>query len=601
MRVVWLRGQLTANIINSYAEVTGTVQARSNVSRAVVGGLVGDAQNSFFNNTYAVVDGNLNAVSAAMHRNATAGGLVGFTNGETRLLHSYAVVRGNVSARQETDASLTTYAGGLVGAFGWRGSLALNDSYANASVLDANVTDVAVDAHRTLAQLQCPTMPNATCQDARRTYFGWNDQIWDFGDNLTLPTIVDVQRRDIDDDDVGDLDDNCPQAPNADQANLDNASGDRLGDVCDDDIDGDGLANTADNCPRIASTNQTDLDNDGMGDVCDDDDDGDLVPDTEDNCPRVANADQANLDNATGDSMGDACDDIDGDGITDAEDNCPRVASTNRTDLDNDGMGDVCDDDIDGDGVPNTNNEDRCPRERGPIDNNGCPEDGGMPDPGPDPGPDPMLPPTDGGPEPVVIPSINITAQQLLNNLTHPSGFYRLTDNLTVTTPWTSIDFNGTLDGANHTIANLSAPLFDTIDRSAAVANLGILGSILANQNDGNVSWVYATGNVNSSSGDSGGLVGQNHGRISYSYATGNVDHSDTNSNSGGLVGTNAGTIVYSYATGNIHKTDLGLISAAGGLVGVNAGVINRSYAIGDASTMLSLAGGLVGLNGNSD
>ena len=39
--------------------------------------------------------------------------------------------------------------------------------------------------------------------------------------------------------------DNCPEAANEDQADLD---GDGTGDVCDDDIDGDGILNADDNC-----------------------------------------------------------------------------------------------------------------------------------------------------------------------------------------------------------------------------------------------------------------------------------------------------------------------------------------------------------------
>ena len=108
---------VNSHLINSYVRVEGALRATSNVSRAVVGGIVGDAQDSFFNNTYAVVDDHLSAVTTSARLPAAAGGLVGFTDSKTRLLHSYAVVRGNVSARQETNLSVETYAGGLIGAF----------------------------------------------------------------------------------------------------------------------------------------------------------------------------------------------------------------------------------------------------------------------------------------------------------------------------------------------------------------------------------------------------------------------------------------------------------------------------------------------------
>ena len=611
--------------------VAGTVQARSNVSRALVGGLVGDAQNSFFNNTYAVVNEHLSAVStsAQTHHNATAGGLVGFADGKTRLLHSYVVVRGNVSARQETNAAVETHAGGLVGSLD--GYPTLRNSYFNASVLDANVTDaegIHNQLNRTLEQLQCPTAPGANCQNTRLrfTYDNWANQIWDFGDNRTLPTIRDVRMRDIDDDDVGDLDDNCVRVPNRNQANLDNATGDRLGDVCDDDIDGDGLANAADNCPRIASTNQTDLDSDGEGDICDNDDDNDGILDTADNCPRLANPNQV---------AGDTCLDGDGDGITNTEDNCPRDANPDQANLNNatDNVGDACDPDIDGDGVLNVDEVDACLRLPGTAEDNGCPanfdsdRDGliGSMDSCPmiyNPGSIPCTD-TDGdrladGADP--CPTVSNRDCQPIANTTALEGipkdgttdYYLLTANLTVNTSWTSMtNFGGVFNGSDHTIANLSAPLFNTISAGALVTRIGILNSTLANTNHGEISWAYATGNVTASTSfsaiNTGGLVGRNRnsGRISYSYATGDVTSVNIpigiggllERATGGLVGENAGTIVYSYATGHI-RADTSTASRAGGLVGLNTGVINRSYAIGNAHAIGGRAGGLVGQNG---
>ncbi|MEX1382783.1 thrombospondin type 3 repeat-containing protein [Lutibacter sp.] len=74
---------------------------------------------------------------------------------------------------------------------------------------------------------------------------------------------------DSDDDNVPDIEDNCPFTPNEDQADTDD---DGLGDVCD-------------NCPETYNPNQEDYDYDGMGDACDDDDDNDGVIDTKDNHP----------------------------------------------------------------------------------------------------------------------------------------------------------------------------------------------------------------------------------------------------------------------------------------------------------------------------
>jgi hypothetical protein len=181
---------------------------------------------------------------------------------------------------------------------------------------------------------------------------------------------------DTDGDGVADADDNCPDDPNADQANAD---GDALGDVCDacpndaeNDVDGDGVCGDVDNCPAVANPGQEDIDGDGIGDACDalTDSDGDGVADAADNCPNDPNADQANAD---GDALGDVCDacpndadndadvdsvcgdtdncpitfnpeqeDFDEDTIGQACDNCPKVPNTNQQDSDGDGMGNAC-------------------------------------------------------------------------------------------------------------------------------------------------------------------------------------------------------------------------------------------------------------------
>jgi|GEM_PF-5319311 len=87
---------------------------------------------------------------------------------------------------------------------------------------------------------------------------------------------------DPDNDGVGAATDNCANAANTNQADMD---GDGEGDACDADIDGDGLENTADNCPNHASLDQTDTDGDRDGNLCDDDDDNDGVPDEDDAFP----------------------------------------------------------------------------------------------------------------------------------------------------------------------------------------------------------------------------------------------------------------------------------------------------------------------------
>ncbi|MBU1695199.1 MAG: thrombospondin type 3 repeat-containing protein, partial [Verrucomicrobia bacterium] len=158
---------------------------------------------------------------------------------------------------------------------------------------------------------------------------------------------------DQDGDGIVDEDDNCPDTPNPDQADLD---GDGLGDACDPDLDNDGVLNANDNCLTTYNPQQEDLDGDGLGDACDSDRDGDGIADLADNCLDIANPDQADLD---GDGLGDACDpDIDNDGVLNAGDNCLTTYNPQQEDLDGDGLGDACDSDRDGDGIADV--EDNC-------------------------------------------------------------------------------------------------------------------------------------------------------------------------------------------------------------------------------------------------
>ncbi|HJR84104.1 MAG TPA: thrombospondin type 3 repeat-containing protein [Nitrososphaeraceae archaeon] len=59
---------------------------------------------------------------------------------------------------------------------------------------------------------------------------------------------------------------------NRDQKDTDR---DGKGDKCDSDIDNDGVGNADDNCRARSNPNQADFDDDGIGDACDLDRDGD--------------------------------------------------------------------------------------------------------------------------------------------------------------------------------------------------------------------------------------------------------------------------------------------------------------------------------------
>jgi len=111
------------------------------------------------------------------------------------------------------------------------------------------------------------------------------------------------------------------------------------------------------------------------------------------------------------------------------------------------------------------------------------------------------------------------------------------------------------------------------------------------------ISASYATGTVTSTGDDAGGLVGDNDGAISTSFSTGAVIHNSqvlSRYRFGGLVGINkvSGSITDSYATGSVDASD----EQAGGLVGNNEGTVVRSYSVGQVSADAD-AGGLIGIN----
>lgn len=72
------------------------------------------------------------------------------------------------------------------------------------------------------------------------------------------------------------------------------------------DQDSDGIPDNSDNCPQAFNPNQQDIDRDLSGDACDPDIDNDTFQNANDNCPEIPN-DQADSDH---DGIGDACDTV---------------------------------------------------------------------------------------------------------------------------------------------------------------------------------------------------------------------------------------------------------------------------------------------------
>ena len=96
-------------------------------------------------------------------------------------------------------------------------------------------------------------------------------------DFVATVTYDEVTDRDLDG--VADNDDNCPDTPNAGQADGD---GDDVGDACDPDLDNDTVLNDGDNCVTVPNADQLDADGDGIGAACDTQE----LPLTKDDCKQ---------------------------------------------------------------------------------------------------------------------------------------------------------------------------------------------------------------------------------------------------------------------------------------------------------------------------
>lgn len=181
-----------------------------------------------------------------------------------------------------------------------------------------------------------------------------------------------------------------------------------------------------------------------------------------------------------------------------------------------------------------------------------------------------------------------------------------------------SFQFNGTLNGSDHTIDELSIArdnknytgMFGEVGQDGNINNLRLGAADISGRsntatlvgvNRGNVTNVTATGSVNATGINVGGLIGYaNTGFISGSSTT--VTISSNESRAGGLVGAVGGdtSIVGSSASGNVNATE-----SVGGLVGKvespqGAKIAGSSYATGDVNGTRKV-GGLIGFHNGSD
>lgn len=174
-------------------------------------------------------------------------------------------------------------------------------------------------------------------------------------------------------------------------------------------------------------------------------------------------------------------------------------------------------------------------------------------------------------------------------------------------------EFSGQLDGNGHEIRNLRVEsvvsetgMFGYVGDNGVVKNLSLVDaritvpdgrnvqaiSTVVGINKGTVERITATGSVDTSAYDVGGIVGRNHGTVRNSSADIRVKGS---LDVGGLVGLNENVVINSYATGDVDGND-----RVGGLVGTNRnGTIEDSYAVGDVNGD-SVIGGLAGKNENA-
>lgn len=177
--------------------------------------------------------------------------------------------------------------------------------------------------------------------------------------------------------------------------------------------------------------------------------------------------------------------------------------------------------------------------------------------------------------------------------------------------------FNGTFDGAHHTVSGVKVSgttriigsatgFFNALGDGASVHDLGLkditvagmtyCGGLAGYVGGGSIDRCYTSGTVTGQSICVGGLAGENGGVISDCYSTANVT-SDGDYAAGGLVGKNTGTIQRTYASGDVRAHNY-----VGAVVGANYGRVLYSVAmnLNISSTDGSRYAGRFGGNNNA-
>jgi len=150
----------------------------------------------------------------------------------------------------------------------------------------------------------------------------------------------------------------------------------------------------------------------------------------------------------------------------------------------------------------------------------------------------------------------------------------------------------------NNRVGGLVGYNYGTVSNCSVTGNVtgnDYVGCLIGRNYDGTIINSSSSGNVTSSAGDVGGLIGYNFGIIDNCSSSSTIFvKNSANYNIGGLIGYNSNNISNSYATGDVTGDNY---NYAGGLIGENeAGTITNCYATGDVSGANKI-GGLIGEN----